>query len=383
MIKVCVVVNSRANYGRVKSVMQAIRRHPLLTLQLVVGGSAVLSRYGLVERVMKEDGFTPDAEVHSLLEGENLLSMAKSTGHTIVELTSVFDHLKPDWVVVVADRFEQLAVAIAASYQNIRIAHIQGGEITGSIDESVRHAITKLSHLHLCATERAKSYVIRMGENPLYVINTGCPSIDLAKTVIGQKFHGFPAGRGVGPELDADRDFLMVMQHPVTTEFGSGRAQIEETLRAIENTGMQTVWLWPNVDAGADDISKRLRQFHETNPKFPIRFYTNLRPEQYYNFMLHCRVLVGNSSSGIREGAYLGTPVVNIGTRQQFRERHINVMDVGYSAAKITQAIRQQLQFEDGWPMSLLYGMGDAGERIAQCLAIELPPIQKGLFYEL
>jgi len=176
---ICVVVASRANYGRIKSVMHHIQEHPDLELQLVVGASALLYRYGMVIDVMIRDGFEPSAKVYFVLEGENPTTMAKSTGLAIIELSTIFERLKPDIVLTVADRYETIATAIAASYMNIPVAHTQGGEITGSIDESVRHAITKLAHLHFPATDKAAERLIKMGEDPRTVHVTGCPSLDL------------------------------------------------------------------------------------------------------------------------------------------------------------------------------------------------------------
>ena len=177
--KVCVVVNSRGNYARIKSVMKSIRTHSGLELQLIVGASALLHRFGSVVNVLREDGFEPDSLVHSIVEGETPTTMAKSTGLGIVELATHFENLKPDIVLTVADRFETIATAIAASYMNIPVAHTQGGEVSGSIDESVRHAVTKLSHIHFPATKRARDFLCRMGELPEAVHLTGCPSLDL------------------------------------------------------------------------------------------------------------------------------------------------------------------------------------------------------------
>ena len=177
--KICVVINSRANYARIKSVMRAIQEHPDLELKTIVGASALLYRFGHAVDVIRKDGFEPAAKVYSIVEGENPTTMAKSTGMAIMDLSTQFENLRPDVVVTVADRFETIATAIAASYMNIPVAHTQGGEVTGSIDESVRHAVTKLAHVHFPATERAADYLLRMGEEPGRVHLTGCPAIDL------------------------------------------------------------------------------------------------------------------------------------------------------------------------------------------------------------
>ena len=184
--KICVVIINRANYGRIKTVLQAIQEHPDLELQVVAGSSLLLERHGSAVDVLRAEGFPVSAEVYMALEGETPLTMAKSVGLGVLELTSIFNHLKPDIVLTIADRFETIATAIAASYMNILVAHTQGGEVTGSIDESVRHAVTKLAHLHFPATKLSAERVIRMGEDPERVHMTGCPSIDIVAAWIAR-----------------------------------------------------------------------------------------------------------------------------------------------------------------------------------------------------
>jgi GDP/UDP-N,N'-diacetylbacillosamine 2-epimerase (hydrolysing) len=379
--KICVVIGSRANYGRIKTVMSAVRDHPDLELQLIVGASALLWRYGQAIDVIERDGFTAAAKVYSIVEGENPTTMAKSTGLGIIELTTQFEALKPDVVVTVADRFETLATAVAAAYMNIALAHTQGGEVTGSIDESVRHAVTKLAHIHFAATKLARQNVIRMGERAKSVFVTGCPSLD---PLVGLK-RGLPADffmqhGGSGAAIDATKPYLVVLQHPVTTEWEHGLDQIEETLAAVEAVAMPTVWLWPNVDAGSDAIAKGLRLFVARRPDFPIRLFRNFAVEDYARVIASCACLVGNSSSAIREGAFLGVPAVNIGTRQQHRERGHNIVDVGYARKAIQAAIRRQVRHGPFKP-DRLYGDGQAGQRIADLLATQAIELQKVLAY--
>ena len=369
--KVCVVVASRANYGRIKSVLQSIQDHKNLELQLIVEASALLYRFGSVIENIKKDGFKVDATVYSIVEGENLTTMAKSTGLAIIELATLFERLKPEVVLTVADRFETIATAIAASYMNIPLAHTQGGELTGSIDESVRHAITKLAHIHFPATQKAKEIILRMGENPEKVFVTGCPSIDLAR--VSCKMNNNPISLfekygGVGTKLDPQKPYLVVLQHPVTTEFREGFQQINTTLAVLNKINMQTVWFWPNVDAGSDDISKGLRMFRTRSPQSPIHFYRNFSPEDFFCLINNCACLIGNSSSGIREGAFLGTPAVNIGTRQRERERGRNVIDVDYCRKEIENAVHFQISHRRYEPC-YIYGDGEAGKPIADILA--------------
>ena len=379
--RVCVVVNSRANYGRIKSVLTAVKEHPDLELLLIVGASALLWRFGNVAEQIRNDGFDVNAVVYSIVEGENPTTMAKSTGMGIMELATQFENLKPDVVITVADRFETMATAIAASYMNIPLAHTQGGEVTGSIDESVRHAITKLAHVHFPATELAKDNLIRMGEDPETVFMTGCPAMDIVANLdLSPNKDLLARYKGVGPELDMFKPYIVVLQHPVTTEYGSGFEQINHTLAAIKGLNMQTVWLWPNVDAGSDDISKGLRVFRENEKPDYIHFYRHFSVEDYARLIANCVCLVGNSSSGIREGSFLGVPSVNIGTRQAYREKAENCISVGYNSDEIAAAIRRQLD-NGKYPSAGLYGDGKAGERIADILSDAPINIQKRLMY--
>jgi len=382
--KICIVVNSRANYARIKSVMRAIKEHNALELQLIVGASALLYRFGEAAKIIRKDGFIPNAVVHSIVEGETPTTMAKSTGLAIVELATHFENLKPDIVLTVADRFETLATAVAASYMNIPLAHTQGGEVTGSIDESVRHAITKLAHIHFPATKRAREFVIRMGENPKNVFLVGCPAIDLLnETNLTLPKNIFSKYGGVGMTLDPKRPYILVLQHPVTTEYGSGFAQINETLVAIENIknkSIQIVWLWPNVDAGSDDISKGLRIYRERKKPQNIHFFRNFSPEDYARVLNNCKCIIGNSSSGLREGGFLGIPCVNIGSRQSGRERSKNVLDVDYDWHKISKGINIQLS-KKRFKKSLILGNGTAGNKIADILASKTFSVKKTLNY--
>lgn len=382
--KLLVVINSRANYGRIKSVLYAAKHHPNIELIIVVGASAVLSKFGDVCDIISQDGFDIADKVYSIVEGESLVSMAKSTGLGIIELTSVFERLRPDVVLTVADRFETLATAVASSYMNIPLAHTQGGEVTGSIDESVRHAITKLAHIHFPATARARDFILRMGEDPNNVVLTGCPAIDLLTSVSDYDIKRAlcQEGRGVGTPIDPNQPYIVVVQHPVTTEFGAGAAQIKQTLAAVEKVnrqGMQVVWLWPNVDAGSDDISKVLRQFRENSEPNGFHFYRNFPPEYYAAVINSSKCIVGNSSSGIREASFLGLPSVNIGNRQSDREHAENCITVSYDASDIFDAISYQIGRR--YPVSTMFGDGCAGKRIVDAIADRSISVVKRLSY--
>jgi UDP-hydrolysing UDP-N-acetyl-D-glucosamine 2-epimerase len=381
--KVCVVVTARPSYSRIKTALRAIQQHPDLELQLVVAASALLDRYGNAVRVIEADGFDIAARVYMVLEGENLASMAKTTGLGLLELATVFDNLKPDVVVTVADRYETLATAVAASYMNIPVAHVQGGEITGSIDEKVRHAVTKLADLHFVCTEKAAERVIRMGEDPHTVYMTGCPSIDLAAEVLPDPtltFDVFEKYGGVGAPVDISQGYVVVMQHPVTTEYQLAREHAFETLRAVRDVGMPALWFWPNVDAGSDGTSNAIRTFRELESPTNIHYFKNMMPTDFLRVLYNSRCLVGNSSVGIRECSFLGVPVVNIGSRQSGRDRGRNVTDVGYDHGEIAEAMRRYIG-NGRCPRDPIYGEGHAGVRIAQLLAEAPLRIEKRLTY--
>ena len=381
--KICVVVTARPSYSRIKTALQAIKNHPDLELQLVIAASALLDRYGSAVKVIENDGFEIAAKVFNVLEGENLAAAAKTTGIGILELSSVFENIKPDIVVTIADRFETMATAIAASYMNIPLAHIQGGEVTGNIDEKVRHAITKLSDYHLVASQSAYDRVVKLGENKAFVYNTGCPSIDLAQEVLDNPsfdFDVFEKYGGTGKKQDLSNGYLVVMQHPVTTEHEQSREHIDITLKAIYELNKPILWFWPNVDAGADGTSKGIRVFRENADTSNFHFFKNMEPQDFLRLLKNAECLIGNSSVGIRECAFLGVPVVNIGSRQAGRDRGANVMDVDYNKAQIKEAILTQIK-NGHQQKDSIYGDGTAGKKIADLLASVPLQFDKKLMY--
>ena len=381
--KICVVVTARPSYSRIRTALKAIDEHPDLELQLVVAASALLDRYGNAIQAIERDGFTISQRVYMVLEGENLVTSAKSTGIGLSELATVFDNLRPDAVVTIADRYETLATAVAASYMNIPVVHVQGGEVTGSIDEKVRHAVTKLANLHLVSTNLAAERVRRLGEEPDSIFVTGCPSIDIAAEVAerpAMDFDPFVKYGGVGPTTDLSRGYVVVMQHPVTTEYEEARQQVDETLHAVKNFGVPVLWFWPNVDAGSDGTSKGIRVFREKEDPPNFHLFRNMSPEDFLRLLCGATAIVGNSSVAIRECSYLGVPAVNIGSRQLGRERGQNVIDVDHDRKEISDAV--QTHIKRGKPKrDLLYGDGKAGSRIADRLSKVELKIEKRLTY--
>jgi UDP-hydrolysing UDP-N-acetyl-D-glucosamine 2-epimerase len=384
MKKICVVIGSRANYSSIRSAMRAVDAHPGLELQLVLGASAILDRYGAVSKLIEADGFRPVAKVHMLIEGETPVTMAKSTGLGLLELPTIFDTIKPDVVLTVGDRFETMATTLAAAYMNIPVAHTMGGEVSGTIDESIRHAVTKFAHIHFPASRDAADRIIRLGEPPETVHMVGCPRIDLVAELMSSDNTSvaddiFEAG--VGEHLDVSKSFVMVSQHPVTTEYGEGERQITATLQAIHELGLPAIVLWPNADAGSEDIARGIRKWRERGLDSHMHFFKNLPVESYVTLMNHTSCLVGNSSSGIREGAFIGTPVVNIGSRQTGRERGRNVIDASPEPDVIRDAVLRQIE-HGRYPSDPVYGDGRAGQRVADILAGLGPvTVQKRITY--
>jgi UDP-hydrolysing UDP-N-acetyl-D-glucosamine 2-epimerase len=370
MRKICFVINNRANYARIKSAIRECTLRNDIKVQIVVGASGLIDRFGDVVEIIKKDGFEVNEKLHTVVEGNEPISMVKTTAMSLLSLSEVFYRTNPDIVVTVADRFETIATAIAASYMNIPLAHTQGGEITGSIDDNVRHAITKLAHIHFPATKKAEEVLINnLGENPECVFHVGCPSIDIAHETKGETTKSIMTRySGVGADLDFEKPYILVSQHSDTLEYAKAKEQISATLESINSLQYQCVWLWPNMDSGSDFISKKLREFRENNQNSKIRFYKNFEPQDYINILRNSTCIVGNSSSGIREASYLGTPSVNVGERQRGRVKLSNVIDVAYNSREITEAIKVQI-LAKSYAQDLTYGDGTSGRQIAEILA--------------
>ena len=361
---------SRIHYARQKRLLELLKKSSKVDLQLVVGGSVLLEKYG--ERFLpaiQDAGFTVNETLFNVIDGGSHVSMAKTAGLTALEFANTLYKLNPDVVLIRGDRFEQLALAMAAAYLNKTIAHIEGGDVSGTIDESVRHAITKLSHIHFVTNEDAKRRVIQMGENPRLIFNIGSPDVEFA-ALVDNKIDGSAVNKtGTGSKIDVNKPFLIVMQHPVTTE-KHNRRNLEITLDAVDSLGLPAVIFWPNSDAGTAEMAKAIR-FYREGGKFKnknLRFVTDLLPEDFIGLLRRAGVLVGNSSAGIKEASYLGTPVVNIGTRQSNRLRGQNVVDVGYNFAEIKKVISQQLK-HGRYPQSKLYYRPSASQKIVEVLS--------------
>lgn len=374
------VLVDRANYGRLKPVMAAIAAEPRLELQVLCTGTMVLDRFDQPARLVKSDGFPVDAIAYVELEGSTPVTMAKSVGFALLEIASELKQLAPDLLLVIGDRYEALAAAIAAAYMNIPIAHMQGGEVSGSIDESARHAISKFAQFHFPSTRRSADYLVRMGERPDTILAVGCPSSDIARTLDRKLDSAIVNSRGGGPPIDVARPFLLVVFHPTTTEHGDERAQMFQLLAALDQLDTQTLLLWPNIDAGSDQLSKAIRIHRDRKTGSRLRTLTNLAPEEYLRVLATASCAIGNSSSFVRDASYFGTPVVLAGNRQDGRETAEHVTRVKVDTDAIVTAVRAQIAHGPYAP-SALYGDGIVSERVAKALAELEPYVQKQLAY--
>ncbi|MEZ5401925.1 MAG: UDP-N-acetylglucosamine 2-epimerase [Bryobacteraceae bacterium] len=378
--RVCVVLVDRANYGRLKPVMTAIRDHPALELLCIAAGTMVLERFGRAADLVRREGFRVHGEIYTELEGSTPISMAKSVGIGVQEFANEYLRLKPDVVLLIGDRYEALGAAIAAAYMNIPMVHLQGGEVSGSIDESARHAISKFAQFHYPSTQRAKEYLLRMGEAPDTVLGVGCPGSDIARQMNPHLDPEVINGTGSGSAIDVEKPFLLVIYHPTTTTFGGEYEQMRQMLEALHEVNMQTVMLWPNIDAGADHISKTIRVFRDQHAPDWLRTVTNLPPENYLQVLAKTACAVGNSSSFVRDAGYFGTPVVLVGDRQDGRETDVHAVRCAPDAGDIVARVKAHLAHGRYAP-STLYGDGYVAERVADAVASLKPYVQKRLYF--
>ncbi|MFA6536528.1 MAG: UDP-N-acetylglucosamine 2-epimerase [Candidatus Paceibacterota bacterium] len=378
--KVCFVITSFIHYSRSILILEELRTRKDVELYIIVGGTAILSKYSAssayVRKILEQDGYKNIYELHFNLEGDDAIVKTKTIGLGVIEFASIYNHIKPDMVVIRGDRFEIFAAAIAAANMNIPIAHIEGGDVSGTIDESLRHAITKLSHIHFTTNDEAKERVIRMGENKDYVFNFGSPEVEVVSKMPLKADRVNLEETGSGAKLDPSKEFLMVMYHPVTTELDKIGENVRTLLNAVHKTKMPTIWFWPNFDAGAEQISHELRVFKEHVKDHRIRFMRYLPPKDFIWLLRRTSCLVGNSSAGIKETSFLGVPVIDVGTRQNGRLSSSNVVKVGYNEAKIVEAIKNQVK-NGRYPVSDIYKGEDTAKKIAEKIATAKLYVQK------
>ena len=378
MRKVFVLIERRADYSRYKPILEKLQVDPFFEVYLVVTGICLLEIHGKDINYIENDGFTINATIPMFQDGaeDSGAEMVRALSRVMMEVVNQLEIAKPDVVLSGFDIGGNFAVTVAAAHMNIPVAHIQGGERTGSIDESLRHAMSKFSQIHFPATKEAKQRLIKMGENPEHIFVVGCPSIDvLINTPI------YPREK-LEEEfgLDFSKPFVILIQHPVTTEMDSSFDQIKKTLRAIQNVGVQTIALLPNNDAGHSQIIEEIK-------RSGIKWHPSLPTVKFINLYRNAWALIGNSSSGIHETPSLKIPAVNIGNRQLDRECAANVINVPHDTNAIENAIRKALFDTDFRTyVSTLenpYGEGDSAGTIVELLkSVPLKEIIQKRFYE-
>lgn len=360
---ITIVITNRASYGRLKALLTELKQIKTINLQIIAGGSLLLYQFGNAIEIIENDGFKISKKLNFNIAGYDLLAQSKTTGLAVIEITNALRELKSDCVITFADRFETLATAISASYMNIYLIHIQGGEVSGNIDDKVRNAITMLADYHFPSTSLSKKRLIKMGININNISLIGCPSLDLIKHT-NLNINLVNKYGGTGDPVDWKEDFILVLQHPVTTSYGQGYSQMKTLLNSLKNFHCQKIILWPNIDAGSNDVSKAIREFKENYKNHNFHFFRNFQPEDFLRLLNKCICAVGNSSSFLREGSFLGTPVILIGDRQKNRERSKNVIEVKNNKSQIVTAIKFQIK-HGKYTKSQLYGTGQISKKIA------------------
>lgn len=373
------MTGTRADYPRVKSVLQEISRRPDLELKLIVTGMHLVEEFGYTVREIEKDGFDIAARVPMYTGDDSPYGMAKAAARCADGIADAIKKIEPEIFLLTVDRVETLATAQSVALMNVPIAHVQGGEVTGTIDESIRHAVTKLSHIHFTATANDARRIMKMGENPRYIYAVGCPYIDIIKRTQYRTKEALSLDYG----FDAKKPLVLFTQHPVTTEYGQGANQMLETIKALQNfADLEIVAPYPNADAGGREIidtMKRHSHFH---------VFPNIKDTDYLSLMKNAAFMIGNSSAGIREAPSFRLPVINIGNRQNGRLRAANVIDVHHDGKAITSAIDKVLRDKDFKNqlknITNYYGDGNSAKRIVDVLEkVEITPqlIQKRIIY--
>ena len=359
--KIIVTTGTRSEYGLLRPILKEIVKRKKLELFLVVTGTHLSKKHGITINEIKKDKFKIYETFKFLPNDDTRFSVAKALGEGVIQFAKIFKKVKPDINLILGDRDEMLASAIAAYHMNIPNAHIHGGDVSRNIDEYTRHAITKISNIHFPSTEKSKRRIVKMGENPKFVFLTGSPSIDELRSnkILNKKQFENKYG------FQVTKNLIVLIQHPVTTQIANTKKHIQNTLKAIEYFGYTTIIIAPNSDAGSNTIFQNIRHFAKSH-NF-VKIFPSLPRSDYLYLIKNCGVLVGNSSSGLIEASYFGTPAVNIGIRQQGREKSKNVFDAkSESVISIKRAILRALK--KNTKPSYLYGIGNASQKIVRRL---------------
>ncbi|XP_066517157.1 bifunctional UDP-N-acetylglucosamine 2-epimerase/N-acetylmannosamine kinase isoform X2 [Hoplias malabaricus] len=377
-LRVCVATCNRADYSKLAPIMFGLKVQPeLFELEVVVLGSHLIDDYGNTFRMIEQDEFEISSKLHTIVRGEDEAAMVESVGLALVKLPDVLQRLAPDVLVVHGDRFDALALATAAALMNIRILHLEGGEVSGTIDDSIRHAISKLAHFHAVCTRSAEAHLIAMCEDHARILLAGCPSYDKLLSAHQREDYADIIKAWLGDDVK-EQDYIVALQHPVTTDIKNSIKIYELMLDALISFNKRTLILFPNIDAGSKEMVRVMRKKGiEQHPNF--RAVKHVPFDQFIQLVAHAGCMVGNSSCGVREAGAFGTPVINLGTRQTGRETGENVLHVrdADTQNKIYHAL--ELQFGKRYPCSKIYGDGNAVSRILKFLqTIDLSePLQK------
>lgn len=380
--KILFITERRADYSRLKPIMKAVRESSKLELQLVVTGMHLLKRFGETKKIIEQDGFKIDAVLPIFTEDDedNGSSMVKGMGKALTGFADIFPKLKPTIIFSGFDIGANFAAAITGMHLNIHVAHIQGGEVSGTVDEVIRHGMTKFAHIHFAATKKSAERIVKLGENPRFVFNVGSPSLDTIRNIkyyskkeLAKKY-----------DLDPKKPLIIVLQHPITTEVDNVISQIKITLNAVKyinnKYNTQAIAIYSNNDAGGKRIVDYIN-------KTQIKYFPHISYEDFLRLMKVAHVLVGNSSAAIHEAPSLKLPAVNIGTREQMRERGNNIIDADYNCTEIIKATKRAL-FDKDFRREVNKGKNpyDGGRNTAKKVVkilehLTLPPIQKVITY--
>lgn len=379
--RIAAITGTRAEYGIIRPVLEEIAAHPNLELVLIVMAQHLSPDFGYTIREIEQDGFKIGARVETLLSSDSLGGMTRALGLAVIELTQAIEMIQPDIIMVTGDRGEMLAGAIVGAHMNIPVAHLHGGEVSGTVDELIRHAITKFAHIHFAATEQSAQRIKQLGEDERRIFIVGAVGLDeIRKGKFLRRDHVLRK-----LNFDGSKPILLVSQHPVTTEIDEADHQMRETMEAIKDLGLQTVLIYPNSDAGGRKMRQVIEEYLDL--EF-IRVFKNISRDMYLGVMNVADVMIGNSSSGIIEAPFFQLPFINIGTRQQGRQRAGNVIDVPYERQKIKEAIEYVLNNRDFrsaiGKVQNPYDLGMSGPKIAKILAtieINRDLVQKRLRY--
>ncbi len=379
--KILFITERRADYSRLKPIMEEVKKSKHLKLLILVTGAHLLNNFGKTKKVIENDGFKIDASlpIFSNSDTDDGSSMVRAMGQALIGMADIFTKLKPDIIFCGFDLGAHLAAAITGMHLNMHVAHVQGGEVSGTIDETIRHACTKFSHLHFVATKQSARRVIRLGENPKYVYNVGSPSLDSINTT---RYYS-KEEMAKRYNFDPKKKLIIFLQHPVTSEVDQVITQIRKSIRALKEIrkkyNSEIMAIYSNIDAGGKRIINELKNAG-------IKVTPHIVYEDFLRLMKVADVLVGNSSSGIHEAPSFGLPTVNVGTRQQHRERGKNVIDVGNNTKEIVLAIQKAL-FDKRFIKLVKssknpYDQGPTAKRIIKILeTVKLPPVQKVITY--